>query len=432
MFKSRLFRILVCVVLICSFIFNVVSIPSKALVIADDIALGITALLLLAACGMVIVPQLSPDISNVGQSFRTSMLDWGKSTDTYDDVVVWINAFSLYDPSGGDDDDGDDSPNKTKINLARGILAGITAWIASTIMAGKIEVEEEIPVPEGWISLGGVSYPPIPSFVNTELCPYITVGLNSDNNRLYMILSEAPGIYDAKKEMIVWDRNLNYYPLWLNDTGISWTASDSNPYYGMSWFLDNISYSGHVSDISDTSKETTTYIPYYVGDLPQKIQNGEADEDDIILSPEIDYSKLIQNGKPLTQAVTDTMSQLADGTLTYEDYLSKIESVTETVPDSGTCTDTWTPPENPGQFALDLSNYFPFCIPFDLYDFFSCLNADPVAPVIHWEIALPGGSTYPIELDLSPFDSVAQLLRRLQLLLFIVGLAIKTRDIIKG
>jgi hypothetical protein len=83
-------------------------------------------------------------------------------------------------------------------------------------------------------------------------------------------------------------------------------------------------------------------------------------------------------------------------------------------------------------FTLDLKDYFPFCIPFDLYDFFTCLNADPVAPVIEWVIPLPGGETYPLELDLSPFDPVAQLLRRLQLLLFCVGLAFKTRDLIKG
>ena len=94
--------------------------------------------------------------------------------------------------------------------------------------------------------------------------------------------------------------------------------------------------------------------------------------------------------------------------------------------------DTWKPPTDPNAFALDLSNYFPFCIPFDLYDFLSCLNADPVTPVIEWEIALPGGGSYPLELDLSPFDPVAQLLRRLQLLLFIIGLAFKTRDLIKG
>ena len=83
-------------------------------------------------------------------------------------------------------------------------------------------------------------------------------------------------------------------------------------------------------------------------------------------------------------------------------------------------------------FAFVVSKGFPFCIPFDLYAFLACLNAEPVAPVINWEIALPGGGSYPIQIDRSPFNSVAQLLRRLQLLLFILGLAIKTRDLIKG
>lgn len=90
------------------------------------------------------------------------------------------------------------------------------------------------------------------------------------------------------------------------------------------------------------------------------------------------------------------------------------------------------PSSNMSNFTLDLSKYFPFCIPFDMYDFFTCLQADPVAPVIEWEIPLPGGGTYPLELDLSPFDPVAQLLRRLELLLFCLGLAFKTRDLIKG
>lgn len=99
---------------------------------------------------------------------------------------------------------------------------------------------------------------------------------------------------------------------------------------------------------------------------------------------------------------------------------------------SGTNSGSWTPPSDPGAFALDLTSFFPFCIPFDLYDFLTCLNADPVAPVINWDLSLPGIGTYPITIDLSPFDSVAQLLRRLQLLLFIIGLAVKTRDLIKG
>ena len=108
-------------------------------------------------------------------------------------------------------------------------------------------------------------------------------------------------------------------------------------------------------------------------------------------------------------------------------------------PGTGTDTDSgssgsssWTPPSDMGKFTLDLKDYFPFCIPFDLYAFFTCLNAEPVAPVIEWIIPLPGGMTYPFEIDLSAFDSVAQILRRMQLLLFCVGLAFKTRDLIKG
>ena len=100
--------------------------------------------------------------------------------------------------------------------------------------------------------------------------------------------------------------------------------------------------------------------------------------------------------------------------------------------DSDSGTGSWTPPSDMGKFTLDLKQYFPFCIPFDLYAFFTCLNAEPVAPVIEWIIPLPGGKTYPFEIDLSAFDSVAQILHRMQLLLFCVGLAFKTRDLIKG
>ena len=113
-------------------------------------------------------------------------------------------------------------------------------------------------------------------------------------------------------------------------------------------------------------------------------------------------------------------------------------SIADPMPDTGTDTDPEggtsgdAPSTNIGDYQIDLKQFFPFCIPFDLYDFFTCLNADPVAPVIEWVIPLPGGGTYPLEIDLSAFDGVAQLLRRLQLLLFCVGLAFKTRDLIKG
>lgn len=101
------------------------------------------------------------------------------------------------------------------------------------------------------------------------------------------------------------------------------------------------------------------------------------------------------------------------------------------VPDPTTPVDPSAPTDIAG-YTFDLKDIFPFCIPFDLYDFLTCLDAPPEAPVINWEIYMPGGGTYPIIIDLSVFDEVAQLLRRLELLLFCVGLAFKTRDLIKG
>lgn len=83
-------------------------------------------------------------------------------------------------------------------------------------------------------------------------------------------------------------------------------------------------------------------------------------------------------------------------------------------------------------YTFDLKDIFPFCIPFDIYNFLKCLDAPPEAPVINWELYEPGGGAYPLIIDLSVFDEVAQLLRRLELLLFCVGLAFKTRDLIKG
>lgn len=96
---------------------------------------------------------------------------------------------------------------------------------------------------------------------------------------------------------------------------------------------------------------------------------------------------------------------------------------------SGSGSGSWTPPKIP--MSVDLTQFFPFCIPFDLFEFFKLLHAEPVAPVLYWEMADLAGQTYSISIDLSEWDSVAQLFRRLQLFLFICGLAVASRKFIK-
>lgn len=75
-----------------------------------------------------------------------------------------------------------------------------------------------------------------------------------------------------------------------------------------------------------------------------------------------------------------------------------------------------------------LQSVFPFCIPFDIYNFLSCLAADPVAPSISWRFYLPGLCDEQVEIDLAQFNTVAQIVRTMELLAFIVGLAFVTRS----
>jgi hypothetical protein len=85
--------------------------------------------------------------------------------------------------------------------------------------------------------------------------------------------------------------------------------------------------------------------------------------------------------------------------------------------------------------SLGLQNVFPFCIPFDLVDFIGCLAADPEAPYIKYPVKYPtadGWGVYELEIDLSRFDSVAKIVRTMELLAFCIGLAKITRDMIRG
>ena len=79
-----------------------------------------------------------------------------------------------------------------------------------------------------------------------------------------------------------------------------------------------------------------------------------------------------------------------------------------------------TPDEN-------LKDKFPFCIPFDIYDLITGLVAEREAPVITCPVDVSGNT---VTVDLSEFDSVAELLRLLELVLFIIGLAVSTRYLI--
>lgn len=90
--------------------------------------------------------------------------------------------------------------------------------------------------------------------------------------------------------------------------------------------------------------------------------------------------------------------------------------------------------EDLDKYKINVTDIFPFCIPFDIYRFFECLAADPVAPKFTIPVIVEnsfGIPEYSIEIDFAKFNSVAAILRKMELLGFCVGLAFVTNKLIK-
>ena len=101
-------------------------------------------------------------------------------------------------------------------------------------------------------------------------------------------------------------------------------------------------------------------------------------------------------------AITDYLIQaLINGDITWEEYwkligvynpdigtssptIDKVNEGTGEVTKEEIGTGEVVVPAVIGDYTMDLTKFFPFCIPFDLYDFATCLLAEPEAPVIEW------------------------------------------------
>lgn len=78
-----------------------------------------------------------------------------------------------------------------------------------------------------------------------------------------------------------------------------------------------------------------------------------------------------------------------------------------------------------------LKEYFPFCIPFDIYALFTKFNdIEREAPHVEFELDLQRAGKYEINIDFSDYDDLAALLRSLELIGFIMLLMVAARKLI--
>ena len=83
--------------------------------------------------------------------------------------------------------------------------------------------------------------------------------------------------------------------------------------------------------------------------------------------------------------------------------------------------------------GVQLSSVFPFCIPWDLASCVRGFNVQPIDPVFVFDFAgTPLSSAGTVRYDLSRFAVVIPIIRYFIYGIFVVGLIVKTRDLIRG
>ena len=113
-----------------------------------------------------------------------------------------------------------------------------------------------------------------------------------------------------------------------------------------------------------------------------------------------------------------------------------------TVNPTGT-PETPTPEEEASPYKADLKDIFPFCIPFDLIHLLKVFDADAEAPVFKFPLDLELDNPWTgekvvdyhheFEFDFSDYEDLIKLLRIIQIVAFITGLMMITRQqMIKG
>lgn len=176
---------------------------------------------------------------------------------------------------------------------------------------------------------------------------------------------------------------------------------------------------GDLDDVTIVGNGATTIEDEGTVSLPWQNVDEEAFENLI---------EAVLEGTISLEELQDTMLDLVNAsavdTTTGLDYPSGDSTTSEEVEENN---------NNQKYLIYGLEEFFPFCIPFDVYEFMKILQAEPTAPIIHYPFYNPITETsLEITIDFSEWESVVILFRYIFDFLFIVGLMLGARKLIGG
>lgn len=415
---------IVCIILCMVMCFTLLSGPWRAEAEAAAIAIPLTVL---GIVGLFVVSS-GYTFSNVGD-FRATVTDFCNKNFNMANGAAFMNVLSAISTTSG------------AVELAAALQSEFFPefWQAIKDFFGGGEVEVEKlgdPAPSGYFYYGGHLLPSI-EYVDKanrnskEFCCFILYQ-NSKYYLAYGFSQSHFACYDSANKAFKpsssvfmkfilsnnkWTEEGSYTSIKVDGGSIIWTNRD---------ILD---YSDKVSVIIPASRSSSSYgdstiatIPVSVDSTynPDLVYNGWMSK--VEAEPWMTYDATSAVFQDITTAETDKTAPM---TATQAGVISqggvKVETETDVVI-----------PEYTGEYAVNgLTSIFPFCIPFDIYDFFSVLVAEREAPKFNFNLNFGKYGGTPIEVDLSGWDSVAKILRTVELMAFCVGLALATSKLIK-
>lgn len=210
-----------------------------------------------------------------------------------------------------------------------------------------------------------------------------------------------------------------------------------NNYYGWYFYVPTVlsvggvSYPVNGSDLAYPSDNTLVRMP----DIPSvDTDTGEAvfpsdaayTKDAVSVPYPTDADGVKVPDIPFDKVVDQSTGKALDGTDTGTDTDNPSK------PGEGTDTDNPNWPDT-GSLSLPklIASKFPFCIPFDVARLIGLLEAEPKAPVFHIPVVYANIVNEEIVIDFDKFADVLQIIRWGEIMLFVAGLVVITRNYIK-
>lgn len=162
---------------------------------------------------------------------------------------------------------------------------------------------------------------------------------------------------------------------------------------------------------------------------------------------EISVSDVLDATDTFPYVLTDSRTGELANSDTPAEFVKPVALTDElSIPDAQTIADSdpYNPKHNKnddtGKYRLPLFQFFPFCLPYDLYDFLSKLDVEARAPV--WEIDttplfkhlrfFKADDGYKITIDLSKYDDIFSIIRVFECIGIVVGFVFVSRKLIHG